>query len=209
MKIGLFFGTFDPIHIGHALIARYAMENFNLKEVWFIVSPHNPLKQPDDTLNMNVEPKYRASLSHRYQMVHSVCKDMRTEYEFMPNDIEYLLPKPSYTADTLRALSSTKEYKKHNFHIIMGTDCFIQLDKWKDYNYILENFPLLIYPRPGTVGMLPKIDLSKANIQHFENLPLIEISSTLIRERVKKGKSIQYMVPETVKNQIVMRGLYL
>lgn len=199
MKIGLFFGSFNPIHVGHALVARFALEQFRLKEVWFVVSPHNPLKNA----------KTLAVLSERLQAVKLACIDM-DKNKFKASDVEWNLPTPSYTCDTLRYLTSKKENKKHSFHIIMGTDCLIQIEQWKDYEYILRNFPALVYNRPGY--SLDKIAYTVSptyDVRFFENCPVMEMSSTLIRQRIKKGKSIQYMVPDSVLSHIERTGMYL
>ena len=194
MKIGLFFGSFNPIHIGHALIARYALENFKLKQVWFVVSPHNPLKSPED-FDFNgdvskVDSIYLSSISHRFQMVNNVCKEMSNTFEYSPIDLEYSLPKPSYTCDTLRHLMSLDVNKRNTFHIIMGSDCLHQIHKWKDYEYILENFPILVYPRPGTDFPPENIDSTLYDIREFKQTTYIDLSSTIIRDRIKNKKSI-------------------
>ncbi len=204
MKIGLFFGSFNPIHIGHAMIARFCLEQERLNEIWFIVSPHNPFKTPEEDKK---NPNGLSILSHRFQMVKKICKqDLGLQYKAI--DVEYSLPKPSYTADTLKHLESIKENSEDTYVLIMGSDSLHQLEKWKDYKYILENYPILVYPRPGTVFSPEFIDVGIYNIKGLDNLPLIEMSSTLIRERVKKGLSIQYMVPEVIRHYIERNKLY-
>lgn len=216
MKIGLFFGSFNPMHIGHALIARYALEVFKLEQIWFVVSPHNPMKFPEDFECADiteVNPDNASSLSHRFRMVEKVCHQMSLDNPLQLNhylavDVEYSLPMPSYTADTLRHLCSLEENNSHDFCIIMGSDCLHQLHKWKDYNYILENFPILVYPRPGTDMPVETIDTTIYNIQELKGAPYIEMSSTKIRDRVKNNKSILFMVPDVVRSYILTRGLY-
>ncbi len=205
MKIGLFFGSFNPIHIGHALIARFCLEQERLDEVWFIVSPHNPFKTPEEDKK---NPNGESMLSHRFHMVKTVCKqDLGLQYKAI--DVEYTLPKPSYTADTLKYLESIKENPEDRYVLIMGSDSLHQLEKWKDYEYILENYPILVYPRPGT-GFLPEFIYNNSyNVMILlDNLPLIEMSSTNIRDRVQKGLSIQYMVPEVIRYYIERNKLY-
>ena len=187
MKIGLYFGSFNPIHTGHLIIANHIVNNTALQKVWFIVSPQNPLKPSISLLN-------------EYHRLHFIQSSIDGENNLRASNIEFQLPKPSYTVDTLAYLK--EKHPDHEFSIIMGSDSFSNLTKWKNYQVIIKNYPLYIYKRPGfevenEIG---------ANIIQVDS-PLLEISSTHIRELIKKGKSIRYLVPDIVKDEIE-RGSY-
>jgi len=179
MKTGLFFGSFNPIHIGHLAIANYMVEFTDLDKVWFVVSPHNPLKQKSTLL-----PDH-----HRLQMVR-----LAIEYDnrFKASNIEFSLPQPSYTVDTLTYLE--EQYPGHEFVLIMGSDGLKTFHKWKNYKEIIANYPRYVYPRPGTGPELLN-NLENGNVVHA---PLMEISSTFIREAIANGKDIKYFLPEKV-----------
>lgn len=189
MKVGLFFGSFNPIHIGHLAIANYMVEYSDLDEVWLIISPHNPLKKKKTLLNE----------FDRYKMVElAVGNDIRIK----PSNIEFSLPKPSYTIDTLTYLS--EQHPKHQFVLIAGTDNFQSFHKWKNYEEILKNYQLYIYPRPGyTLG-----DYESHMSISLVNAPLMEISSSIIREAIKEKKDIRYFLPNNVYDYILKMNLY-
>ena len=174
MKIGLYPGSFNPIHIGHLLIATFMAEEFELDKIWFIVSPHNPLKDSKTLANEN----------DRLKMVQLSIK---TKYNFIASDIEFNLPKPSYTIQTL------------------GGDNLTSLNKWKDYNRIIDENQILVYNRADNIS--DKNFIEHKNI-HFKKLPQLDISSTMIRERIKTEKSIDFMVTNEVKNYIIKQKLY-
>ncbi len=179
MKTGLFFGSFNPIHIGHLAIANYMVEFTDLDNIWFVVSPHNPLKQKSTLL----------SDQHRLQMVR-----LAIEYDnrFKASNIEFSLPQPSYTINTLTYLK--EKYPNHEFVLIMGSDGLTTFNKWKNYKELMTNYQRYIYPRPGTpVELLQNIENGMV-----VNAPLIEISSTFIREAIAGGKDVRYFLPEKV-----------
>lgn len=187
MKIGLYFGSFNPIHIGHLIIGSFVANNTDVDQVWFVVSPQNPLKKVSTLLN-----EY-----HRLHLVHlAIEKDLQLK----ASNIEFKLPKPSYTIDTLVYLE--EKYPEHNFAIIMGSDSFQNLPKWKNHEILLKNYTFYVYLRPG----FEVLD-NQTNVQVL-NAPLLEISSTKIREAVKKGKSIKYVVPNSVEEEIERNGYY-
>jgi len=188
MKIGLYFGSFNPVHIGHLIIANHVINNTDLQQVWLVVSPHNPLKQS-------------ATLLNEYHRLHLVQSSIEGESRLKASNIEFHLPKPSYTVDTLAYLK--EKYPQHVFAVIMGSDSFCNLTRWKNYEIIIKNHPLYIYERQGF-----KINNEiNADIKVLE-APLLQISSTRIRELVKQGKSIRYMVPDIVKEEIERNGYY-
>jgi nicotinate-nucleotide adenylyltransferase len=188
MKIGLYFGSFNPVHNGHLLIASYVMNYTDIEQLWMVVSPQNPLKPSKSLLN-------------EYHRLGLIQLALEGESKIKASTIEFKLPKPSYTIDTLTYLK--EKYPDHQFSIIMGSDSFINLPKWKNYELIINNYPLYIYQRKD----YPINNTTKANIQILE-APLLEISSTKIREMIKKGKSIRYQVPDIVKEEIEKNGYY-
>ena len=190
MKIGLYFGSFNPIHHGHLLIASYILQHTELKQVWFVVSPQNPLKPA-------------ASLLNEYHRLYLVQLAIEGENNFKASDIEFKLPKPSYTVDTLTYLQ--ERYPTNEFAIIMGSDSFQNLPKWKNYNWLLQHYPIYVYKRPEHEHLLA---YPNAKGVHVLNAPLLPISSTEIRKDIKAGKSIRYLVPETVRTEIERNGYY-
>jgi nicotinate-nucleotide adenylyltransferase len=187
MKIGLYFGSFNPIHTGHLIIANHIANNTELDEVWFVVSPQNPFKNTNSLLNEQ----------HRLSLVKIAIEG---EKKLKANNVEFKLPKPSYTADTLLYLS--EKYQKHIFSIIMGSDGFQNIQKWKNYKYIINNYNIFIYPRPGF--------LIEKNIENITivDAPLLEISSTQIRKNIKEKKSIRYLVTDPVMEEIELKNYY-
>jgi len=183
MKIGLYFGSFNPIHIGHLIIVNHILNESDLQKIWFVVSPQNPFKIAHNLLN-------------EYDRFHLVQKAIEGDNRLKASDIEFSLPKPSYTVETLAYLK--EKYPDHSFSIIMGSDSFQNLGKWKNAEVIIANYPIIIYKRPGF-----EIDnKSHASIEVL-NAPLLEISATHIRELVKTNKSIKYLVPSSVEDEIV------
>ncbi|MDQ3073972.1 MAG: nicotinate (nicotinamide) nucleotide adenylyltransferase [Bacteroidota bacterium] len=190
MKTGLYFGSFNPIHIGHLVIASHIVDNTDLEEVWFVVSPQNPLKRKKDMLN-----EYE-----RLELVNIAIED---DSRLRASDIEFHLPLPSYTIDTLLHLE--EKYPSRKWTLIMGTDSVKTLPKWKNFEQLLINHKVLAYPRPG--DDLTVLDSHK-NIQLIQDVPLMQISATYIRNAIKNKRSIRYLVPDKVFAYIDKWGLY-
>lgn len=182
MRIGLFFGSFNPIHIGHLIIANHILNESDIDKIWFVVSPQNPFKQVTSLLN-------------NYDRLHLVRKSVENNSRMKASDIEFNLPKPSYTVETLAHLKD--RYPNQDFAIIMGSDSFQNLPKWKNYEVIVKNYQLIIYKRPG----FDVVNNINANMLIMD-APLLEISATYIRELVKQNKSIKYLVPENIEQEI-------
>ena len=190
-NIGLYFGTFNPIHIGHLIIANHMVENSNLDEIWMVVTPHNPFKKKSTLLDNH----------HRYEMVYRATEDYD---KIAPSDIEFKLPQPNYTVHTLAHIS--EKYPTYTFSLIMGEDNLKGLHKWKNYETILEHHHVYVYPRisEGIVetqfDQHPKI--------HRVNAPIVEISSTMIRNAIKEGKNIKPLLSTSVWNYIDEMNFY-
>jgi len=189
MKVGLFFGSFNPIHVGHLVLANYMLEYTDLERIWFIVSPHNPLKKKSTLLDEK----------QRLQMVDLAIGD---NIKLKASNIEFNLPQPSYTIVTLTYLK--EKYPQHEFVLIMGADNLENFHKWKNYEEILKHHQLYIYPRPesdgGKLKDHPQIKLI--------NAPLMEISSTAIRQAIKEKKDMRYFMPEAVWQYIKEMHFY-
>lgn len=188
MNIGLYFGSFNPIHTGHLIIANHVLNETDLKKIWFVVSPQNPFKSNNQLLEEN----------HR---MHLVRLALENDNRIKASDIEFSLPRPSYTIDTLAHLK--EKYPEHSFSIIMGSDSFQNLNKWKNYEMIVRDYLIYIYKRNG-------FEITKTHGSKFIELeaPLLQISATYIRTLIKEGKSIRYMVPENVREEIEIRKFY-
>lgn len=190
MTVGLFFGSFNPIHTGHLIVAQAMLNDGEVEEVWFVVSPQNPLKDSK-------------SLIHHFDRIDMVELAIEGNGRFKASDIEFNLPKPSYTADTLAYLSG--KYPERDFKLIIGEDNLKSLPKWKNYEAILENYGLLVYARQGAGSALFK---DHRNVR-FIAAPLINISASYIRKKIRQQQSIRYLVPEKVENFIVERKIYI
>jgi len=178
MKIGLFFGSFNPIHVGHLIIANHMVEYSDLDEVWLVVTPHNPFKKKKSLLDDH----------HRFQLVLRATEDYP---KLKPSNIEFGLAQPNYTINTLIHL--TEKYPDHEFNLIMGLDNLISFKKWKNYETILEHHELYVYPRISKVTENPEL-FSHEKV-HFIDAPIVEISSTFIRKAIKEQKEIQALIP--------------
>ncbi|MCE2773092.1 MAG: nicotinate-nucleotide adenylyltransferase [Bacteroidetes bacterium] len=176
MKIGLFFGSFNPVHHGHMILANFMLEFTDLDKIWFVVSPHNPLKEKSSLLADH----------HRLEMVTRAIGD---HLNLKASDIEFRLPQPSFTINTLAHLS--EKYPDIRFALIMGADNLQSLHKWKNYEQILEHYDIYVYPRPGLIND----ELLKHPHIHLTDAPLINISSTFIRQGIKAGKDMRYFIP--------------
>lgn len=191
MKIGLFFGSFNPIHIGHLVIADVMADQTDLDQVWFVVSPLNPFKSS-------------SSLLHEFDRLKMVELAIAENYKFRASDVEFNMPKPSYTADTLAYISD--HHPDHDFQLIIGEDNLLHFHKWKNYESILENFGLYVYPRP-------QVDKSKIKVQHeaikYVDSPMLDISATFIRKSIRNNHSVQYLLPGPVVDYIRMKKFYM
>lgn len=189
MKIGLFFGSFNPIHIGHLIIANIMAETTDLKKVWFVVSPQNPFKPSKGLLHE----------FDRYDMVRQAIHD---HYKLEVSDVEFHLTKPSYTIHTLVHLH--EKHPDKEFKIIMGEDNLSAFTKWKNHERILEDYGLYVYPRPGVTNS----ELTRhANVKMVDS-PMLDISATFIRNCIRKNQSIRYLVPDVVEEIIRAKGFY-
>jgi nicotinate-nucleotide adenylyltransferase len=194
-KVGLYFGSFNPVHIGHMAIAGYMTEFAGLDQVWFVVSPHNPLKKKETLLADH----------HRFYMSQLAIGD---NDRLKASDIEFKMPVPSYTIDTLTYLK--EKYQKNEFCLVMGEDNLFTLHKWKNAADLVSKYPIYVYPRAYSkrpASLLFDRILSAADI-HKVNAPLMEISGTFIREGIKKGKDMSYFLPEPVWKYIKEMHFY-
>ena len=188
MKIGLFFGSFNPIHTGHLIIANHMLNEAKVDKIWFVVSPINPFKINTELLDE------RARL---FLVKTAIQDDERIE----ASDVEFQLSRPSFTINTLLFLK--KNHPDHEFSIIMGSDNFSDLDKWKDYEDIITNYKILVYLRTGFEAK----NKLNAGVEVL-NVPILNISSTQIRRLIEEGKSIRYLVSEMVRKEIEEKGYY-
>ena len=180
MKTGLFFGSFNPVHVGHMIIANHMIQYTDLKEIWMVVSPHNPLKS-------------KASLAKDSDRLHLVQLAIDDNPHIKASNIEFSLPVPSYTIDTLIHLQ--EKYPKREFCLIMGGDNVESLPKWKNYELLLQNYDIYVYERPGYNTTLAE---DNPRIKIVKDVPMMDISATFIRNAIRDKKSIQYLVPEKV-----------
>ena len=188
MNIALYFGSFNPIHIGHLIIANHVLNETTINKIWFIVSPQNPFKESKTLLN-------------EFDRLHLVRLATQDDNRIKCSDIEFSLPKPSYTSNTLAFLS--EKYPEHQFSIIMGSDSYQNLDKWKNYETIINNYPVYVYKREGH-----EIKKTFDKEAFILNAPIIQISASQIREHIRSAKSIRYLVPEIVREEIESRKFY-
>lgn len=190
MNIAVFSGSFNPIHAGHLILANYVSQFTGIHEVWFLVSPCNPFKTDENLLDEKI----------RFEMVQLALQDYPL---FKASDFEFHLPKPSYTINTLDALK--KSYPEHDFTLIIGSDNWTEFDKWRNYDKILDNYSIKIYPRLGyRISIPPKY---KSRVEALD-APIVEISSTFIRESISEGKEMKAFLPEAVYQYINSKELY-
>ncbi|NOT36752.1 MAG: nicotinate-nucleotide adenylyltransferase [Saprospiraceae bacterium] len=190
MFVGLFFGSFNPIHVGHLIIAQHFINETSLDQIWMVVSPHNPLKE-------------KSTLARDYDRLHLVQLATEDNPNIKASNIEFNLPKPSYTIDTLTYLK--EKFPEHKFAIIMGADNLISLPKWKNYEILLRDYPIFVYKRPNY--NIENINYPNSEINVLD-ASLLDISSTKIRELIKSGKSVQYLVPEKVFEELQLLRIY-
>ncbi len=188
MQTGLLFGSFNPVHTGHLIIATFMVDFVGLDEVWFIVSPQNPLKERDSLVNE----------THRYEMVK---KALEKYPQLKESDIEFDMPRPSYTIDTLKKLEN--DYPEREFAVIIGTDNIDNIDRWKDYKEVVS-YRFYIYPRLGSKN--EKLSLF-SNAKHI-SAPVVEISSRFIRKAAGVGKEFRPYLPAEVYEYIKDNKLY-
>ena len=190
-KIGLYFGTFNPVHIGHMVIANHLVEFSDLDEVWMVVTPHNPFKKKASLLENH----------HRYQMVYEATAAYP---KIKPSDIEFKLPQPNYTIDTLAYIS--EKYPDHQFSLIMGEDNLKSFHKWKNYEVILENYNIYVYPR------ISEKKISSQLVDHYRihkiEAPIMEVSSTSIRNGIRDKKNVRPLLPEAVWKYVDEMNFY-
>lgn len=187
-KTGLFFGSFNPVHIGHMAIANYMVEFTDLDEIWFVVSPHNPFKNKKSLLD----------IYNRLELLHIAIDD---DPRFKVTDIETHLPQPSFTIDTLVHLS--EKHPSHDFIVIMGSDGLPTFNKWKNADYFITHFPRYIYPRSGLEFPYPNIENSQ-----IIQAPLMDISASFIRKSIKLGKDVRYFMPTKVAEYVNKMNYY-
>lgn len=190
IETGLYFGSFNPVHIGHLAIANYMVEFTGLDEFWFVVTPQNPLKQ-------------KANLLNDFDRLEMVKMAVEGDERMQVSDIEFYLPKPSYTIDTLTYLKERNPNR--NFKILMGSDNLDNFSKWKNHEIILQNYGVIVYPRPGFSS--PSVELQK-NIIIAKDAPQMEISSSFIRNAIKEGKDVRHFLPPKVWEYIDKNGFY-
>ncbi len=188
-RIGLFFGSFNPIHIGHLVIAEAMLEHANLKEVWFVVSPQNPFKQ-------------RQTLLADRQRLEMVRRAIFDDFRFRASDVEFSLPQPSYTVVTLQTLA--ERYPDKRFALIMGSDNLASFPRWRNSDYILQHYPLLVYPRPGVEAC----ELEKHPNVSIVDVPMMDISSTYIRHEIACHRSPRYLLHPAVYDYIAEMHFY-
>ncbi len=188
-KVGLFFGSFNPIHIGHLALANYMLSFQELDEVWMVISPHNPLKEKKSLLNQH----------HR---LHLLNMALEGQNKIKSCTVEFNLPQPSYTVNTLAHLK--EKHPDHNFYLIMGSDNLMSFHKWKNYEYILNHYKMLVYPRPGFSENPYK---ENTNVI-FTQAPLMDISSTFIRDAIKNNRNIAFFLPASVWEYLQSTNYY-
>lgn len=191
MKIGLYFGTFNPIHIGHLIIANQLAEQSDLDQIWLVVTPQSPFKK-------------KQSLLDNYQRLEMVFRATEDYDKLQPSDIEFSLPQPNYTVNTLAHLQ--EKFPQHAFSLIMGEDNLKSFHKWKNYQHILDNHDIYVYPRISEGTVKTQFDGHKRI--HDVDAPIIELSSTFIRNSIKNGINVKPMLPQTVWQYIDEMNFY-
>lgn len=191
MRIGLYFGTFNPIHVGHLIIANHLLEYSDLDEIWMVVTPHNPHKKKSSLLDNH----------HRLELVYLATENYDT---IKPSDIEFKMPQPNYTVHTLAHIS--EKYPQHDFCLIMGEDNLKSFHKWKNYDAILDDYHIYVYPRISAGKVETRFDNHQKI--HKVDAPIVEISSTLIRNGIKAKKNVRPMLTKEVWKYIDEMNFY-
>ena len=186
---GLFFGSFNPVHIGHLIIASHMVDYTGIDDLWFVVSPENPLKD-------------KTKLLDRFDRLDMLNLAIEKDERFTASDIEFRLPKPSYTIHTMSVLS--EKHPSRNFRLIMGSDNLENLDKWKNFQELLNNYTIIVYPRPGYDGG----QFAQHPSVQWVEAPLMQISSSYVRRCIQEGKDIRYLIPPSVRHFIEKKGFY-
>ena len=189
MKVGLYFGSFNPVHVGHMIIASHMVNHTDMDMIWMVVSPHNPHKQ-------------KKSLARDYDRLHLLNLAIDDHPKIKASDIEFKLPKPSYTIDTMMHLE--EKYPQHQFSLIMGGDNLASFHKWKNYERLLESYSIYVYKRPSYD--LP--DYADHENIKIEEAPLLDISASFIRQQIKQKKSVKYLVPDKVYHYLLDNPIY-
>ncbi|GAB6119190.1 nicotinate (nicotinamide) nucleotide adenylyltransferase [Dysgonomonas termitidis] len=190
MNIGIFSGSFNPIHIGHLILANYIVEFTEIEEVWFLVSPQNPLKSENELSDEHIRLEMTELALAKYTKLKA-------------SDFEFSMPTPSYTVNTLDALRN--EYPGYNFTLIIGADNWNVFESWREYDKILENYKIRVYPRLGHRITIPTKLRDK--VEALDS-PIIEISSTFIRDSIAEGKDVRAFLPDDIYDYILNKGLY-
>jgi len=189
-KIGLFFGTYNPVHVGHMVIANYMVEFTDLEQIWMIVTPQNPFKQKESMLK-------------DYDRLHLVKLAIGEDVKMRASDIEFSLPQPNYTIDTLTYLKEKFPYKE--FALIMGADNLNHFHKWKNHNLIIENHELYVYPRMESND---GGDLRQHYKVSYVEAPVMKVSSSFIRKAIAEGKNVQHFMPKAVADYVEEMNIY-
>jgi nicotinate-nucleotide adenylyltransferase len=182
-KIGLFFGSFNPIHIGHLILANYILEKSDMEQLWFVVSPQNPFKE-------------KKSLLNDYNRLDMVNLALKNYPKMRASNVEFSLPKPSYTTDTLAYLK--EKYPENSFALIMGEDNLKSLHKWKNSEHLIENNQIIVYPRKADGAFSETETTVEHENIHLIDAPILELSATMIREMIKENKNVRPMLPPEV-----------
>lgn len=190
LKVGLYFGSYNPIHIGHLAIANYMVEFTDIDQLWFVVSPQNPHKKKNNLLD-------------DYQRLEMVHRAVQNDDRLRASNIEFNLPRPSYTVDTLAYLKD--QYPNYDFVILMGSDNLESFHKWKNFEAIIENYGVVVYPRPGFDRS--KVQVHK-NITIAEGAPLMEISASFIRKAIRQGKDVRHFLPPKTWEYLEQMNFY-
>jgi nicotinate-nucleotide adenylyltransferase len=188
-SIGLFFGSFNPIHVGHLIIANHMVENTELQEVWFVVSPQNPFKQ-------------KSNLLDAHQRLHLVELAIEGDHRLRASRVEFDLPVPSYTVDTLAVLEA--KHPRDRFALLMGSDNLQSIDRWKNYEVLLKRHRLLVYPRPG----FEATEWINHPAVEIQEVPLLQVSASFIRHQIREGKSVRYLLSDPVWRYVDQMNYY-